>query len=446
MKLYWKTERTSSLTATRVRSRLKIVAAIALAVIVLPVVWLGSRLLNRDREIWEPDVISSPALIARGEYLTRAADCAACHTVRGEKPFAGGVAFKLPFGTIYSNNITPDKETGIGTWSDDDFVRALHSGVSRNGANLYPAFPYTSYTGMSRADAVAIKAYLFSLAPVRAPAAPNGLSFPFNHRWLMALWNLVFLDEHRFRNDPDLTEAGNRGAYLANVLGHCGECHTPRNFAYALDGSRQFAGAVLQGWRAYNISSDHKSGVGAWSDRQLADYLQTGHAEGRGSASGPMAEAITESLQHLTVEDVSSLVGYLRKVPPQGPDADGWTGRTESPANSKSVAAFLQLGKRVFDGNCSGCHMPDGRGRQTPYADLSGTRSLNDPSGNNMIRVLLTGTDLRGVHPVVTMPGFAGGLSDLELASVANYLIERLGGAVGRVSTEDVRRARTDGS
>jgi mono/diheme cytochrome c family protein len=196
-------------------------------------------------------------LLARGENLTRAADCAACHTAASTpenslyppngKQFAGGVPFKLPFGTIYSTNITPDRETGIGSWSDDDFVRALHRGIAPGGRYLYPAFPYTSFTAMSRDDALAIKAYLFSLPPQHVANKKDDLRFPFNQRWGMAFWNLAFLSDRRFVPDPAQSAAVNRGAYLATALGHCGQCHTPRNLAYGLESGREFAGDILQG-------------------------------------------------------------------------------------------------------------------------------------------------------------------------------------------------------
>jgi mono/diheme cytochrome c family protein len=203
------------------------------------------------------------ALIERGEYLTSAADCAACHNSPNGKPFAGGLPFTLPFGTIYSTNITADRETGIGARSDDDFVRALHRGIAPGGRYLYPAFPYTSFTAMSRDDALAIKAYLFSLPPQHVANKEDSLSFPFNQRWGMAFWNLAFLSDQRFAPDPAQSAAVNRGAYLATALGHCGECHTPRNLAFALESGREFAGEVLVGWRAYNITSDERFGIGA---------------------------------------------------------------------------------------------------------------------------------------------------------------------------------------
>src|SRR5579871_6223383 len=263
-----------------------------------------------------PAQLAQASLIERGAYLARAADCVVCHTAKGGKPFAGGLAFKLPFGTLYSTNITSDKETGIGNYSDQDFLNAVHRGVRRDGARLYPAMPYTSYTYISDADALAIKAYLFSLPPVRATPPANTLSFPFNQRWAMMFWSALFNPDTRFAPDTSKSPEWNRGAYLAEALAHCGECHTPRNLAFALDNRRQFGGAVTAGWRAFNISSDRSTGIGGWRDEDLVSYLSVGHATGHGSASGPMGEAVDHSFSRLASEDIRAIVAYLRSVPP----------------------------------------------------------------------------------------------------------------------------------
>ena len=399
--------------------------------------WLVWRVVDRDPDLSVSDLHPTAELVTRGKYLTQAADCAACHTAPGGKPFSGGLAFKLPFGTIYSSNITADRETGIGTWSDDDFVRALHRGIAKDGTHLYPAFPYTSYTALSRDDAVAIKAYLFSLPSVRAPARPADLTFPFNQRWTMLFWNLAFLDEHRFRPDPAQSDEANRGAYLATALGHCGECHTPRNFAFALRPSKEFAGTSLQGWYAYNITPDKESGIGNWSDAQVADYLATGHAQGRGSAAGPMGEAVSNSLQYLSSQDITALVSYLRTVKPQagGPSA------ARAPAAEKTAGG---PGGRIFAGACAGCHEWDGQGRETPYAALAGSRSVSDPKGANLIQVLLSGASLQVKGGTSFMPSFASAYSDAELAAVANYVIEHFGGKTGQVTAEDIRKGRSE--
>jgi mono/diheme cytochrome c family protein len=254
--------------------------------------------------------------VTRGQYLTRAADCVACHTAPGGRPFAGGRAFKLPFGTLYSTNITPDIESGIGGWGDEDFVRALHEGIRKDGEHLYPAFPYPSYTLLTRGDVLAIKAYLFSLKPVRNVPPASDLSFPFNQRYLRFFWNLLFNPDQRFRPNINQNQEWNRGAYLAEALGHCGDCHTPRNLLQGLRSSRKFAGAVIEGWKAYNITPDPAWGIGDWSDSQLADYLSSGHAPGRSSAAGPMGEAVDDSLRFLVKEDISALMAYLKSVPP----------------------------------------------------------------------------------------------------------------------------------
>src|SRR3984893_10198360 len=263
-----------------------------------------------------PATLAQASPVERGAYLAKAADCMVCHTTQGGKEYAGGLGFKLPFGTLYSTNITPDKETGIGNYSDQDFLGAMHRGIRRDGARLYPAMPFTSYTYISDADALAIKAYLFSLTPVRMAAPANTLAFPFNQRWAMGFWSALFNPDTRFEPDTSKSPEWNRGAYLAEALAHCGECHTPRNLAFALDNRKKFAGAVTAGWRAYNITSDKPTGVGAWSDDDLVSYLTTGHAAGHGSASGPMGEAVDHSFGQFAPEDIGSLVAYLRSVPP----------------------------------------------------------------------------------------------------------------------------------
>ena len=263
-----------------------------------------------------PASLKDASLIDRGRYLIRAADCEACHTAIGGQPFAGGRAFVLPFGTMYSTNITPDKDTGIGQYSDSDFLAAVHRGVRRDGAPLYPAMPFASYTYLTDADTLAIKAYLFSLKPINAPAIPNTFAFPFDQRWAMGIWATMFNANRRFEPHANQSAEWNRGAYLVEALAHCGECHTPRNLFQALDNRRKFAGAVTGGWRAYNITGDPTSGVGDWTEQALAHYLATGHAEGRGTAAGPMGEAVDLSLVHLTGEDIAAMVAYLRTVPP----------------------------------------------------------------------------------------------------------------------------------
>jgi mono/diheme cytochrome c family protein len=402
-----------------------------------------------------PVLAGAPAdapLLVRGEYLTKAADCIACHTVAGGKgqPFAGGVAFKLPFGTIYSSNITADPDTGIGRWTDDQFVRAMHDGVRSDGQRLYPAFPYTSYTQLSRSDVLAIKAYIFSLPTVSQPNREADLGFPFNQRWAMGFWNAAFFKSERFVADPAQPLQWNKGLYLATALGHCAECHTPRNLGFAMDKRNDLAGAELQGWRAYNITSDPKAGVGAWSDQELASYLSTGHAEGRGSAGGPMGEAVEHSLQHLKAEDVAALVTYLRSVPArQGkspididPQAQ-WAVAASAAAPASNTAEGHEMGLKLFAAACASCHQWNGKGQQTPYAALLGSRGVNDPDGANVTQMILQGVDMHVGGNHVYMPAFGRAYTDTEVAALANYVMAQFGNKAGTVTPERVAAQRT---
>jgi mono/diheme cytochrome c family protein len=400
-----------------------------------------------------PTVAGAPTsaeVLARGEYLTKAADCTACHTVPGSnKPFAGGFAFKLPFGTIYSSNITADEATGIGNWSDDDFVRAVRDGVRKDGQHLYPAFPYTSYTQLSRSDVLAIKAYLFSLPKISQPARPNELAFPYNQRWLMGFWNAAFFKSQRFQPDPSQSPEWNSGKYLAVALEHCGECHTPRNFGFGMEHGNELAGEALQGWRAYNITSDPVHGIGAWSASDIGTYLNTGHADGRGSASGPMAEAVENSLRYLTPSDTAALVTYLRSVPArEGKDpitvdaqaAPAMASNNAAPGGDSANAD--NPGLKLFEGACASCHQWNGKGQQTPYASLLGTRGVNDVHGTNVTQILLQGSGVHTAGPDVFMPKFGDAYSNTEIAALANYVIAHFGNKQGTVTPDDVAERR----
>jgi mono/diheme cytochrome c family protein len=388
--------------------------------------------------------------IVRGEYLARAADCVACHTVAGGKPFAGGLPFKLPFGTLYSSNITADKKTGIGNWSDDDFVRALHEGVRHDGQRLYPAFPYTSYSLLSRDDVLAIKAYLFSLPTVEQATPEPGLSFPFNQRWAMGFWNAAFFRSERFKPSTDKSAEWNRGAYMAIGLAHCAECHTPRNIGFALEHRNELAGAIINGWQAPNITSDPEHGIGKWTDADLYQYLRFGHAAGHGPASGPMGEAVDNSLQYLDPQDTKDLITYLRSIPARkGDNPVTVNPKPDTVASSTAYTpaantpADLQNGLRLFEGSCASCHQWNGQGPQTPYAALVGARSVNDPGGRNVTQMILHGGKMRIGTEDVFMPAFST-LTDAEIAQLSNYVIFQFGGKQGKVTAEAVAAQRKD--
>jgi mono/diheme cytochrome c family protein len=386
-------------------------------------------------------------LVAKGEYLTKAADCAACHTAPGGQPFAGGRAFKLPFGTIYSSNITPDRETGIGQWSDAEFVRALHSGIGKNGEDLYPAFPYTAYALLSTDDVLAIRAYLSTVRPVSLRNADNTLVFPFNQRYTLRAWKLLFVPTRPWEPSAAHDAAWNRGSYLAEALAHCGECHTPRNLMFAMKSDKKYAGAVVDGWKAYNITSDRETGIGSWSDAEIKQYLSSGHAPAHGSAGGGMGEAIDLSLRHLSSDDVVALTRYLRTIPPQRSDLavqidhhpailNGATAWSPGPDHNESI------GFQIFASACASCHGWDGTGQQTDHAELLGSAAVNDRSGANLIRAVLQGVKIGAPRGDNLMPSFAAAYSDAEIAAVSNYVIGHFSGRQGSVTSADVRAAR----
>ena len=389
-----------------------------------------------------PTSLAKASLVERGEYLAKAADCMVCHTAPGGKEYAGGLGFKLPFGTLYSTNITPDKDTGIGNYSDQEFLNALHRGVRRDGARLYPAMPYTSYTYITGADALAIKAYLFSLPPVHATAPANTLTFPFNQRWGMMFWSALFNSDTRFEPNTSKTSEWNRGAYLAEALAHCGECHTPRNLAFALDNRKKFGGAFAAGWRAFNISSDKTTGIGGWSDNDLLSYLSIGHARGHGTASGPMGEAVDQSFSQLAPEDVRAIVAYLRSVPASASsDLKARLARA-APASHREGVTSDARGKMVFEGACVSCHGWSGESPVSSLATLTGARAVNDPSATNVAQIVITGTKGNTPKGAISMPAFGNAYSDDEIAAVANYVTARFGSKGSHMTASDVAALR----
>ena len=390
-----------------------------------------------------PASIARTSMVERGAYLTRAADCVACHTSGGGKEYAGGLAIRLPFGTLYSTNITPDKETGVGNYSDQDFLDAVRRGVRRDGARLYPAMPYASYSYMTDADVLAIKAYLFSLPPVHAQAPENTLTFPYNQRWAMIFWSALFNPDTRFAPDSDRSPEWNRGAYLAEALAHCGECHTPRNLAFALDNRKKFAGALTAGWRAFNISSDKATGIGGWRDEDLVAYLAIGHADGHGTASGPMGEAVDHSFSQLAQEDIRAVVAYLRTVPPiASPDLPA-TLAPPAPASHRQGGGTADArGKMLFEGACVSCHGWTGESPISSFATLTGALAVNDPSGTNVVQVVLSGTKRLTPEHAVSMPAFGSAYSDAEIAALANYVTARFGSKASQVTAQEVAELR----
>ena len=370
-------------------------------------------------------VCTMPAYAApsaeKGEYLARAADCEACHTAPGGTPFAGGRAFKMPgIGVVYSTNITPDPEHGIGKWSDDEFVRAVREGVSPGWKHLYPAMPYPAYSRMSPDEVKDLRAWLAKVPASKNIPPANDLKFPFSVRALMIGWNLLNGPSSSYPDDPNKSAEWNRGRYLVEGPGHCADCHSPRTMTFGLSRDRAFAGELINGLRAYNISPDPKDGIGGWTDEALAQYLSTGHADGHGTASADMAEVVTYSLRHLTPDDIHAMIVYLRDLKPQASN--------DGPAPSRPLTAGdatlpqTTKGAHLFASVCAGCHFPDGSGRQSPYASIAGARTLSADGGRNLIRIIMSGSTLATAEGDQVMPGFAGGnLSQQDLNDIAAF-------------------------
>ncbi|MCC8396756.1 cytochrome c [Paraburkholderia sp. MMS20-SJTR3] len=405
-----------------------------------------------------PDDTAAPAgplangdLIKRGQYLARAADCAACHTADKSRPFAGGLPISTPFGTIVTPNITPDPDTGIGRWTDADFIRAMHEGIGKSGERLYPAFPYTAYTRVTEQDVLAIRAYLNTLQPIHFTPPANSLKFPFNQRWLMVFWNMFNFTEGRFVPDPQKSAEWNRGAYLVEGLAHCGECHTPRNFMQGLKSDARLSGAVLAGWHAFNITPDKLSGVGAWSDAELRAYLATGAAPGRANAAGPMGEVVANSTQYLTPVDLRSIVVYLRSVPPvSGGDTRSrhdWGAPADDVTGLRGTAVKGVNGAQLFVANCASCHNWSGQGvgASAPgaYPSLIHNSTVGASDPNNLALVILHGVNRTTAHADVMMPAFGGHLDDEQIAALTNYVTRQFGNPQATIGASRVAKLRT---
>lgn len=347
-------------------------------------------------------------LVARGRYLATAADCMPCHTAPGGKAYAGGLVLKTPFGGVASPNITPDPETGIGTWTDEQFWQALHDGIGRGGEDLYPVMPYPSYTLMTREDALAIRAYLATLEPVRAPRQPNTLAFPFDIRATLGFWREFYFRPGVFRPDPSRPAAWNRGAYLVTALGHCGECHSPRNALGAVEAAQSLAGAVVDGWFAPNISSSLQDGIGGWSETRIADWLRTGADASKGTVFGPMRQVVHDSLSKLAPADLDAIALYLKDSPPR-------SGAPRAAASGRDrEAASLYLA------NCGPCHQPLGRGIPGAVPPLAGNQAVTADQPNDVIQAMLHGIPAQGSYGA--MPSFAAALDDAQVAAIANYV------------------------
>ncbi len=386
------------------------------------------------------------ATAERGRYLAVAGNCVSCHTRADGQSFAGGRAFVTPFGTMYSTNITPDTDTGIGRWSEQDFARALREGVRPNGEHLSPAFPYPAYTKLSDEDVAALFAYLQTLAPVGYAAPENDLHFPFSQRWALGLWKAIYFREGRFAPDQAQSAQWNRGAYLVEGLGHCGACHSPRNFLGAQSADMAMTGGEYlekvpggaprtgREWSAPNLTSA-PNGLKSWPVEELGAYLKTGRNT-FAETFGPMNEVIMNSTRHLSDDDVRAMAAYLKSLP-----------ANEDRIGSAANAEVLQTGATLYDIHCGTCHLPTGLGgeNEDSGARLAGSPIVQASNPASLINVILHGPQLP--DPALPkrwkpMDGFGDELTDEEVAALASYLRSAWGNVGGAVTANQVARQR----
>lgn len=374
--------------------------------------------------------------IERGRYLALVGDCAACHTLPGsDHQLAGGRPIETPFGKLLAPNITPDPETGIGAWTDDEFVNALTKGVGRDGAHLYPAMPYTYYTKVTRDDALAIRAYLKTVPAVHNPVIADQLPFPLDIRQTMTLWNWLFFSPGELRPRADKSAEWNRGAYLTEGLAHCGMCHTPKNLLGGDKSSEKLQGYALQGWFAPNITNDARLGLGGWTADDIATYLKTGHNR-TSAATGPMSETLHLSTSLMSDADLHAIAVYLKDQPGQQP-------RPSAPA--APAQAVLTKGGQIYADECSGCHTPNGNGIAGLFPSLNSSPVVQQRDPTSLLRVVLRGARSVATKDAPTgpaMPAFAWVLDDDDVAAVLTYIRNSWGNAAPAVAATDVGKAR----
>jgi mono/diheme cytochrome c family protein len=373
--------------------------------------------------------------LTRGKALVAAGDCVACHTAPGGAPFAGGLALQTPFGAIMTPNITPDTATGIGSWSADDFARAMHEGKRPGGTRLYPAFPYPYYTKVTRADSDAIFAYLRSLEPASNNVNRNTLPFPFNVRTSMAGWNMLFFTSGEFKPDPNKSEEFNRGAYLVEGLGHCGACHTPLNAFGANKTDKYLQGGQVDNWTAPNITNDAQAGLGKWSVDDVVQYLKTGQARGA-IASGPMKDVVENSTTHMSDADLKAMAVYLKERGAVG---------SPSPTPVAADDARMKMGEAVYVDTCSACHVRNGTGIEHVFSKLAGNTVVNQDDPASLIRIIIAGgrgaaTDAHPTGPA--MPSLGYRLNDEQIAAVVTYVRNSFGNAAAPATADTVKALR----
>ena len=424
----------------RTGPRLAVLLAVLLAAAAGLVGWLnvhGEDPLTGDAGSFLP----TPEQVARGAYLARAGNCAACHTDRGGAAFAGGKGIATPFGTVFASNLTPDARTGIGGWSAAQFWRAMHNGRAADGRLLYPAFPYPNFTEITRADSDALFAFLRSQVPVTQVDRPHALRFPYNLQASLAVWRALFFTPGVYEPVVERSVQWNRGAYLVRALGHCAACHSPRNAFGATRDSLELSGGLipLQNWYAPSLASSAEAGVADWSTADVSALLRTGLAP-RGAALGPMAEVVFRSTQYLSDPDIAAMTEFLKSLPQTPPHA------RPAVKLDRQVQAH---GETLYKDRCAACHGAGGEGASGPngvvYVPLAGNRKVLLDAPANLVHIIVNG----GFPPTTPgdprpygMPPFGPALNDEEIAVLASYVRSAWGNAAPPVSALDVLDAR----
>ena len=384
-------------------------------------------------------------LVSRGAYLARAGNCMTCHTARGGEPYAGGRAIETPFGAVYTSNLTPDIQTGLGNWSPAHFWRALHNGRSRDGRLLYPAFPYTSYTQVTRHDSDALFAYLRSLPAVAQPNQAHALRFPFQSQPALAVWRALYFSPGVYQPDSSRTAEWNRGAYLVKGLGHCSACHSARNALGASAAGLDLAGGLIpmQNWYAPSLTSPHEAGVAEWDRQDLVGLLKNGVST-RASVAGPMAEVVLGSTQYLSDEDLGAMAQYLKELPDAAPRKPS-VATPRAADSARGTRKDAERGAKLYEQHCTQCHGDAGQGVPNAYPALAGNRAVTMAQAANLVQIVLNGgyaPATQGNPRPFGMPPFVLVLSDSDVAAVLTHLRQSWGNQASEITPLDVNRMR----
>ncbi|OZI67225.1 cytochrome c [Bordetella genomosp. 11] len=400
-------------------------------------------------------------MIKQGEYLSRAADCVACHTVPGGKPYAGGLPFETPIGTVYSSNITPDKDTGIGGYSYEDFDRAVRHGVGKGTGNLYPAMPYTSYAHIRPDDVKALYAYfMHGVAPVSQQNKDADIPWPLSMRWPLGIWRALFAPDVAAEPAPGADEqaaaAGGaevlRGRYLVEGLGHCSACHTPRGFALQekastdADGPEFLSGGVVEGWLAKDLRGDVNSGLGGWSKEDIVAFLKSGR-NAHSAAFGGMAQVVQDSTQYMSDADLNAIAAYLKTLKPADKEGAPKLAYNDATGQALRTGGDKSDGAITFLNNCAACHRSSGKGYTETFPQLAQSSTVLSKDPASLIHLVLKGAQMPGTRSAPTayaMPGFDYRLTDAEVAAVVTFVRNSWGNQAPAVSADQVAKVRKE--